>query len=417
VRRSPARRALAVGAWGAGWAAGWWLGWRLPPLPAPAEVPPEVPALARPGARATPRVAVVVPARNEERTLGALLASLAEQSRPASEVVVVDDGSTDATAEVARAHGARVVEAGPLPPGWVGKPWACHRGVAATSADTVVLLDADVTLGPEALAALVAEHDRRGGLVSVLPHHEPVAGYEQWSAPCNLVSAMGTGAATPGSGGAADGAFGPCLVTRRATLEAVGGFAAVAGDVVEDLALARRYQHAGLPVAALAGGDHVAFRMYPDGPAQLVEGWTKNLAAGAGAVPAWRSALVALWVAIGLAGPLSALRRRDRRSLALAVAAWMASAVQLHVLVGRLGRFRWWVGPASPALLAGFSALVGRSALARRRGHATWRGRQVPVGAPPASGRGAPSGEAPPRRSGGLGALARLAILVMRARL
>jgi 4,4'-diaponeurosporenoate glycosyltransferase len=241
----------------------------------------------------------------------------------------------------------------------------------------------------------------------VLPHHRPGRGYEQWSAPCNLVSVMGTGAATPGSTGAADGAFGPCLVTSRHDLASVGGFASVRGEVVEDIALAQRYHDAGLPVAALAGHDLVQFRMYPEGPAQLVEGWTKNMAAGATSVPWWRAALIGLWVTAGLAGPLAVLRRRSPRALAAALLAWLAFAVQFRVLTRRLGAFRPWTAAAHPALLAGFVGLFARSARARWFTRSvTWRGRQVPVGDRPSPG----SGRA-------LRVVARTAILVMRARL
>ncbi|MCD9625327.1 glycosyltransferase [Rhabdothermincola salaria] len=391
--------ALAVAGWSAGWAAGWFLGWRLPPLGEGARVV----ALAEPRA---PQVAVIVPARDEEASIGALLASVATQTLTPHELVVVDDGSTDATAELAAAAGARVVSAGPVADGWAGKPWALRAGVAATSAPLLVFLDADVTLAPGALDALVGEHAHRGGLVSVLPEHRPHAAYEQWSAPCNLVSVMGTGAAAPGSTGTADGAFGPCLVVRRDDLAAVGGWAAVADEVVEDLALAHRFRAADLPVAALAGGDLVGFRMYPEGPRQLIEGWTKNMAAGATSVPWWRSVLVALWVTAGLAGPLAVLRRRTPRALAVAVLAWLAYSVQFGVLARRVGRFRWWVAPAHPALLGGFAALFARSARARWWTRSvTWRGRQVPVA-------GGPSGSGRALRS-----VSRTAILVMRARL
>ena len=377
------RQVLPVVGWAAGWGAGWWLGWRLPELGGSSRVVPIG------GHRVRPQVAVVVPARDEEASIGALLASLAEQVSSPAEIVVVDDGSKDATAAIAAAHGARVVAAGELPEGWAGKPWASHVGVDATTAPILVFLDADVTLAPGAIAEIVAEHRVRGGLVSVLPEHRPGPGYEQWSAPCNLVSVMGSGAATPTGAGRADAAFGPCLVTSRAELASVGGLASVAADVVEDIALARRYREVGLPVSAHAGGDLVAFRMYPSGPRQLVEGWTKNMAAGSTAVPWWRSALVALWVTAGLGGPLAVVRRRDRRGLFAAVVAWLAFAVQFRVLSERLGRFRWWVAPAYPALLVGFVGLFARSARARWwHRSVTWRGRQVAVGARPSSGPG-----------------------------
>src|SRR5918993_2324740 len=77
-------------------------------------------------------VSVVVPARDEEDTLPALLHSLARLDTAVSEVVVVDDDSGDATASVARSGGAVVLPAGTPPPGWTGKAWACHVGAQAT---------------------------------------------------------------------------------------------------------------------------------------------------------------------------------------------------------------------------------------------------------------------------------------------
>ena len=91
-----------------------------------------LPRLRRPVATDAPAttqpVSVIVPARNEERNLPTLLRSLAEQSVKPREVVVVDDGSTDRTAEIARQCGATVIASQPLPEGWRGKTWACHQG-------------------------------------------------------------------------------------------------------------------------------------------------------------------------------------------------------------------------------------------------------------------------------------------------
>ncbi len=390
---------MAVLAWLLGWLGGWLLFWRLPTLSfgdsnaaggTTTFEPPE-----QAGGEVL-SVAVVVPARDEAGTIATVLASLRAQRRLPAEVVVVDDGSTDATASIAEAAGVRVVPAPEPPLGWTGKAWACHTGVAATAQPLLCLLDADVELHPSALEALVAAHRQRGGLVSVLPRHVPVEAYEQLSAPCNVVSVMGSGAAAVGADGRCDTAFGPCVVVGRADLERLGGFAAVAGEVVEDIALARRAVAAGLPVTALGGGAAVAFRMYPAGPAQLVEGWTKNMAAGAVSTPPLRSAVVAAWVASALAPTAVLVRHGPRRPWAwLGLAAAMA---QFAVLARSIGRFRWWVGPAQPVLMGGFVALFVRSAWHRwvlRR--TTWRGRPIAFGDP---GRGVGAGAGSARVAG-----------------
>lgn len=104
-----------------GWLAGWWLLARVPRLSPPP----------RSGAGPVGRgdgVSVVIPARNEAENLPHLLGSLARQDLVPEQVIVVDDGSTDDTAAVARAHGALVVESATLPEGWTGKSWACMQG-------------------------------------------------------------------------------------------------------------------------------------------------------------------------------------------------------------------------------------------------------------------------------------------------
>jgi 4,4'-diaponeurosporenoate glycosyltransferase len=319
---------------------------------------------------------VVIPARDEEVTLGDLLDSIAASTTPPREIVVVDDGSTDGTADLARRRGIRVVPATPPPAGWTGKTWACATGVEVTSAPVVVLVDADVRLHPRALAALVGAHSHRGGLISVLPEHRPERAHEQLSAPFNLVSVMGTGAALPGRDGRTELAFGPCMVVDRSSLEAIGGFASVAAEVVEDVALARRFVAADQPVHAFSGGDLVWFRMYPAGVRQLLEGWTKNVAGGATNTPPVRSLAIAAWVASGLA-PAAGITSRRRLEPRLVLAA-AASALQFTVLMRRVGRFRWWTGTASCPLLTVFSALFVRSCWHRFiRRRTTWKGRTV----------------------------------------
>ncbi len=341
--------------------------------------PPELP---------NPTVSVIVPARNEEPSLPRLLRSLAAQTRAPDELVVVDDHSEDATTGVAAAGGARVVAAPPLPGGWLGKPWACHQGARRSQGDLLVFLDADVELAPAALEAVVDEWRRGGGLVSVQPHHRPLRPYEQLSATCNLVAMMGTGAFSGPPRARLAMAFGPCLAIGRDLYLRVGGHAhpEVRRKVAEDAALARRVRRAGGPVRAFAGGELVAFRMYPGGVRQLAEGWSKMLAGGAAAAPALPAAATAVWVTGALrsaASGASALAGRHRTPLRRAgdAAVYVVWAAATARLLRRAGCWAPWTAAAFPVPLASFVALSARSAALALTGRpATWRGRPVATG-------------------------------------
>lgn len=320
---------------------------------------------------------VVVPARDEAGTLPRLLASLAVQTLPPREVVVVDDSSTDQTAAVAAGLGATVVGAPAPPPGWLGKPWACHLGAEA-AAGTLAFLDADTWLAPDGLARLAAAHQALtpDGLLSVQPHHHVERPYEHLSLLGNIVPVLASGMFSPRRPGRAGPAvaFGPCLVTEAVDLRAAGGFGAVRGDVVEDVALAEAFRRAGRPVRCLAGGATVAFRMYPDGGAQLVEGWTKNLARGATRAPRLPTLGAALWVTALLAVTTEAVLRPGL----VAAGAWALTSAQVAWMGRRVGTYRLWAAVLFPVPLAAFIALFARSLLRRAlRRSVRWRGRDV----------------------------------------
>lgn len=328
-------------------------------------------------------ISVIVPARNEAANLPDLLESLARSELRPFEIIVVDDGSIDATAEVAQAYGARLICAPPLPTGWVGKNWACHIGATESAGEHLLFLDADTRVSPTALTALKRTHHQRGGLVSVQPFHRPVSRYEELSALFNAVSLLGTGAFAARSTTPQRMAFGPCLFSSSSDHRAIGGHQAVRTEVVEDIALAERYADHGLAVTCLLGGELVWFRMYPDGLRTLIQGWTKNIALGAGRAPAVPTALAVTWVAA-----LAAVAVATATGIVgwivggsaptLAVIAWLMMAVHLRLLLTRIGAFRTLTSALYVVPLAFFLAVFGRSALiARRRSTAVWRGREV----------------------------------------
>lgn len=336
-----------------------------------------------PRAGAARTVSVVVPARDEERTLPALLASL--DGSPVAEVVVVDDDSSDDTSGVAVAAGVRVVVAARVrPDGWTGKAWACHTGADATTGDLLLFLDADTVLSPGAIDGLRQLHEAHGGLISVQPHHQVVRPYEQLSAYFNAVALLASAAFT-GRRTTRPMAFGPCLITSRADYERAGGHLAVRGEILDDVRLARAYDRAGLPVTSFVGGGMLWMRSYPGGLAQLVSGWTKNIASGASAASPIASLATVLWicahhvVAVGaLTAVVSTASGRAGWSPALWALGWVVASLQLRSVLRAAGTFRWWTWTLFPLPLLAFDLVFARSTLLTVvRRSVRWRGRPV----------------------------------------
>ncbi|KRE42602.1 glycosyltransferase [Knoellia sp. Soil729] len=344
-------------------------------VPLAAEVPPA----------GAPEVSVVIPARNEGHALPRLLGSLTAAAPWLCEVIVVDDGSSDDTAAVARAAGATVLSAPPPPDGWTGKARACHLGAQHSTGSVLLFLDADTSLAPGALPALLEEHVRHGGLLSVQPHHEPLEAYEQLSSYFNHVSLVGCGAFTP-RGARRPMAFGPCLLTTRADYARAGGHAGVRAAILDDAELAASYGHVGLPVTCLIGGEAVRMRMYPRGLRQLVEGWTKNMASGATEAEPLSSLVAVAWVsthfavAAGLVGAgVDLATGADLPSTALAwPIAYAVVAAEMRRHLRRIGTFRWWTWAVFPAPLLAFGLIFARSlVLTRVLRSVRWKGRAV----------------------------------------
>ncbi|MFN7149104.1 MAG: glycosyltransferase [Microthrixaceae bacterium] len=378
-----------------GWLAGWAVMGR----------PRSVAGLSHDGAgrRGLEGVSVVIPARDEERSIAALLTGLCDPQDPTpapDRIIVVDDHSTDRTTEIAASFPqVEVLSAPALPERWTGKSWACHVGtsharsanadstgttenatadqhVPGGAAHVVAFLDADVRLDRASLATVVAERDRAGGLVSVQPWHQTERAYEQLSCLFNVIAVMGTAI---GSQRGATGAFGPVMVTSLADYDAVGGHDAVRSEVVEDLALAERYRNSGRAVEVLEGGSAIRFRMYPGGIRQLVDGWAKNFATGAGSTRRWRLAAIVGWVtALGTAAFALDDGLRGELDPLLGVGLYLAFAAQLWWMFRQVGSFGPLTATLFPIPLVGFIVVFLRSLWLTHVRHAvTWRGRSV----------------------------------------
>ncbi len=255
------------------------------------------------------RLTVVVPCRDEAPRIRATLASIARQDHPDVEIIVVDDASTDGTADVAReALGRlrpggpdRVLAAGALPPGWGGKSWACDRGVATATGEQVLFLDADTILTDRrALSRLAAEQRRTGaGLVSGMTAYAMATPGERASVPGFAMTILGLLplALVEATGGRPAGlafAYGPLLFVARAAYARVGGHAAAPGTEREDVELARTFVRGGERVRLVRAATLASTRHYPDA-AHALAAWRRVFVAYGGG--SFAVALVALVVA------------------------------------------------------------------------------------------------------------------------
>jgi hypothetical protein len=328
-------------------------------------------------------VTVVLPVRDEEAQVGDCLAAvLAQQGVPDLRVVVVDDGSTDATAAVVRGIAdprVHLVTAPEPPPGWLGKPHACATGAAAAPDEgLLVFVDADVRLFPDAVAGAVAVLEAHG-LDLVSPWPRPVTGtvaerLVQPLGPWLWVTTLPLRLAERSPRPSLTAANGQFLVLARAAYDRAGGHAAVRGEVIEDVALARAVKRAGGRAVPVDGSRLAACRMYEGWPA-LRAGYAKSLWASVGGSPAAGVAVAAGLSAVWVLPALAALR--GSRAGLVGYAAGVAGRA---VSAAATGSRVWPDSLAHPVSMLLFDALLAASVTGRRRGTLSWRGRPVGTG-------------------------------------
>src|SRR3954464_9100526 len=327
-----------------------------------------------------PEVSVIVPARNEEASLGACLESLVSQSGVEFEIVVVNDHSTDCTGEIAASfRSVRVIEAGSLLAGWTGKNNAVVCGAREARGDWLLFTDADTVHLPGALARALAEaKEHRADMLSYSPEQIAVTFWEMAVLPVVFAELARqyppSKVSDPASPiAAANGQF---ILIRRETYAAIGGHAAVAGEILEDVALARRLKASGRKMRFRYAADAVRTRMYRNFQ-QLREGWTKNLAL-LFPRPVWIAAQTLLLWSIPIALLLSPL---VQASAAKGVHHWWWSALFVLGIAGnmiRLRRANFNIAMQFLGALFGmpmFAYLLLRSTKMRRKGTVAWKGR------------------------------------------
>lgn len=328
-------------------------------------------------------VSVLVPARDEERSLPVLLSSLAEQvGLVDAEILVCDDRSSDATAEVVLAAArtdprVRLVRGSEPPPGWLGKPHACHQLAGQARGDVLVFVDADVVLAPHAVAAVVHLLRSSGlDLVSPYPRLPAVTAGErlvqpllQWSWLTTLPLAAAERSARP-SLAAANGQL---LAVDTGAYRRAGGHAAVAEEVLDDIGLLRAVKRSGGRGVPADGSGVASCRMYTSWD-EVSDGYTKSLWAAFGS-PA-RAAAVLVVLFLSYVWPVAAALRGSRVGLLGYGAAVLGRYVTAEATGGRSVPDAL----AHPVSVLAVVHLTVVSFVRHYRGTLRWKGRPVRTG-------------------------------------
>ena len=340
-------------------------------------------------------VSAIVPARDEEAVIAGCVESLVPQAEIA-EILVIDDQSSDRTAEIVRElftkyPKVRLLVASELPAGWIGKNNAVWTGARKAEGDWLLFTDADAVHAQDSAAkalAIAAEND--AAMVSFSPEQVMETWYEKAVIPyvfTRLNSRFSfAGVNDPQNPAAA--ANGQFILIRRVAYEAVGGHSSVASDVLEDVALAVRVKAAGYRLWFGSGKGIVRVRMYRSFAA-MWEGWKKNLYSLMGGNPKAARAeigrallpiLMVLLPAVIFGGiTKSILLATSLLALGLAVTQKIyGEELQTIGFSSQL----WRYGILGQIL---FAAVLWASYRGHRSGRLEWKGREYPAGTPRAS--------------------------------
>jgi chlorobactene glucosyltransferase len=287
------------------------------------------PAMRTPDA---PLVAAIIPAKDEEGALGECLASVLAQDYPNLEILVVDDRSTDGTADIARRAAeldprVRLVSIRELPDGWTGKTHALHVASAEARGDWFWFLDADTRHAPESLSVMM-EYARANGaaMASLVPEMRCETFWEQVVQPLAGIVLMRSFPLYAVNDERKPIAFanGQYILIRKDAYVAAGGHEAVRDRFVEDIHMARRVKALGLPIRVATSTEISSTRMYTNLP-QIIRGWSRILYDALGRRP---------WPLVGkIVEPLIFSQTGD-------VAVIVAVAM---LLFGATGPFAWWL--------------------------------------------------------------------------
>lgn len=339
-----------------------------------------------------PSLSIVVPARDEERGIENCVRSLIAQAGVDAEVIVVDDGSTDATPAILARLAAEfpellVVTGEPLPAGWIGKPWACAQGARRARSEWILFTDADSCHEPRAcVSTLSFARANHADALSIMTGQEMGTLAERAILPAILqmiVFASGM-LAEINDPKRPDRALanGQYLLVSRTAYDALGGHDALRGEVVEDVEFARRLKTDGRFRLIVAEGTQlVHVRMYRSFR-EIWDGFTKNTYLGARGDVRAIAGGVLFCAMLSIAPPLLALAalRRGRRAEAAEALAASLAVMAVSYFGARIVSMPRKLAVFAPFGIGVFGAIALNSTRRALTGAGfVWRGRRYPA--------------------------------------
>jgi chlorobactene glucosyltransferase len=339
----------------------------------------------RSNGRIAGRVSVLIPARDEAETIERCVRAVLACTQRPDEIIVYDDDSSDGTAEIVARLAAedgrvRLLRGVPLPPGWVGKPHACHRLASAASGDVLVFLDADTEASRECLARIGSVFAGfHADVVTAATRQATGTWAERWIIPLLHLTYVAW-LPLPLVWRSRDPRFlvanGQLLAIRRAALDAAGGWPSVRAEVVDDMALCRRVKETGGRVVFADGHLMARCRMYR-GAGEVWRGFSKNLAEGVGGTAGGVLGVIALYGIVFVApyfGFAAALL--GARSLLVPSLAGLAANVLIRITLALRLRQPMAGILLHPLAVLGLMGIAVNSFRWSRRGDIRWRGRR-----------------------------------------
>lgn len=339
--------------------------------------------------RDLPSLSVLVPARNEENNIEQCIRSLLTQTYPDYEIIVLDDDSTDRTAEILAelaVHEPRlkIIAGTELPEGWVGKNWACHQLSEAARGDLLLFVDADTVHNQgtliQSVSALISEDAQ---MLTALPRQQVITWGERlivpilyWSLFCFLPLWIAHRLRLP----VFSVAIGQFMLFRRTAYDQIGGYSGVRIHGTDDLALARQIQSHQLSWRFLDGGEQVSTRMYRSFR-QAYAGFSKNLFAAFDYrilpfVFAWLWIGYIFYIPLGVTLLLIIGFGVNLISAFFAVVSVLLGVILWWLVIWRL-RFPRYLFLLYPAIVFLGVVIALRSVWLSLRGRSSWKGRTL----------------------------------------